>query len=87
MTNNNVGFHNDESDLEGKVDAGANPMVRRQQLFYSSMEVLGALFFCNINNFMGSLFNTLMTFTLEKPVVNREFANKMYGTAAYFLVK
>ena len=39
------------------------------------MEVMGAMFFCVAETFMNNLVNTIMTFTIEAPVVNREIAN------------
>ena len=44
-------------------------------MLYSSMEVMGGMFFCAVNLMMGNTFNTLMVFSAEKAVVNRELAN------------
>ncbi len=81
-----VGFHNGK-DLDYVVDPNLPPQQRAFKLLGQSMQIFGALFFLSVNQFMGSMFGTINTFSQERPVFLREQANKMYGVSAYFMAK
>lgn len=45
------------------------------------------MFFICINQMMGAMFGTLLTFEMESPVFLREYGDKSYGIVPYFLTK
>jgi len=48
---------------------------------------MGAMYFITMNNMMGGLFSTLLTFQAEREVFLREYGDKTYGILPYFLTK
>ena len=51
------------------------------------MNMVGAIFFMAVSQFMGSYMQTTQSFQHERPVFLREYANKMYTVFPYYAAK